>query len=497
MSVSDAQYKTWLESDGSPRCILLEIGCSSGGSEVTRHVSNFGYTTHSGETPATTAYLPYLTGSFTFSRKVSVTSEEVSMQVQTGEVEIDNRDGSVDSWLTDVWVKRSIKAFIGDPSWARSDFRQILAGRVGNVQPSGRDKLKMSIYDEAQRLNYPLTEAKLGGTTDNKESLIPLTFGEVFNITPLLTNPGTHEYSVHNGAIEGILEVRDNGIPLTGTSLPTYHPTTGRFNLAASPAGQITCDVQGAKPSSYVHTLSTIVQEMCTNWGSVTNRLTSGDLDATNLSTFNSAHSQTLGIYTPDQTNVLDACNQLCRSLQASLYFSRAGKLSLWTLPTTYGSAVAEFTAGNMVAKSFQVIEVLQAKPSVKLGYGKNYTVQKSGLAGGLPSTTTDEFAKDFEDISVSDSSAVALYRYTSVPAREETLLVSTSEATAQANTRLSLRSTNRLIVSFVTFEEAYLRDLGDVVGVDHTRIGGRHVGVIISIAEDLANNRITLEVML
>ena len=157
MSISDAQYAAWLSADGMAREILVEAVCNHSGSEVTRYLSRYGHTTGAAETPATTQYLARLTGAAKLSRKISLTSTEPSVQIQTSTIEIENSEGDLDSWLKDVWEKRSVKVFMGDPSWARADFRQIFAGRSAALAPSGRSLFELSIYDEMQRLNFPVT----------------------------------------------------------------------------------------------------------------------------------------------------------------------------------------------------------------------------------------------------------------------------------------------------------------------------------------------------
>lgn len=500
MTISSAQYTAWLAADGKAREILIEVGCNCGGVEIVRYLCRYGRTTNAAETPATTPYLPRLNGKITFTRKVSITGAEPSVQMQVSSIELDNLDGALDSWLDDVWEKRSIKVWIGDPYWPRAGFRQILAGRVAALNPNGRSGLKLDFFDEMLRLNCPVTEATLGGTSSNKDAILPVVFGEVFNITALLVDDGTHEYQAHNGQMEWVIEPRDNGAPISATP----NLATGKFRLDQHPIGQITCDVQGAKPGGvYVHTLASIVREIVTAWGDPVTRLSAGEIDADNFAAFDAANGQTLGLVLSDKTNVIDACNQLCASLQASPYFSSEGRLRLWRPPLGGGSPVRTYTPGDMEAGTFEAVEIIPAAPAVTLGWGRNWTVQSSGLAWGLPESAIDEFKAEWRECAVSDAAAVALRRHTTRPTREDTLLVNESDVQVEAGKRLDFRKVPHKIVQFKTTLAALEHDLGTEITVMHPRGGcaAGKSGWIIGITPDLGTTdspfRVLLEVLL
>lgn len=242
MSVSLSTFQAWLKNDNAVRCVLVEVDVKlSGGSTTTRYFSNTGYVTAAADVPANTIYYPYVSGGVKFTESISL---DGNFSLSYGDIELRNVNGELDSWLNDYWSNRRIKVFIGDKSWVRDDFWQIFDGVVTGIDSRKRETLNLKLSDKLQRLNYPVTEAKLGGVTSNADKLLPLCFGECHNVEPLLADPANHEYVVHNGQIEDIIEVRDNGVPVTVTEIPA----TGRFRLSASPAGQITASVQGAAP---------------------------------------------------------------------------------------------------------------------------------------------------------------------------------------------------------------------------------------------------------
>ena len=91
-----------------------------------------------------------------------------------GDIELDNGDGALDGWLLDVWRNRAIKAWAGDPSWPRADFRLVFDGIIDDVGSSSRETINLVLSDKLQRLNTPITEVKLGGTTPNKDAILPI-----------------------------------------------------------------------------------------------------------------------------------------------------------------------------------------------------------------------------------------------------------------------------------------------------------------------------------
>lgn len=154
-----------------------------------------------------------------------------------------------------MWANRQVKIFVGDPRWPRDDFYNIFTGVISDITTSSQTSLNLVLLNKLDRLNNPISEKTLGslypkvgepggfagnenrpvGAVQNRDSILPLCFGECFNVTPLhissaLTG-GTQDhltYMVHDGPIQEILEVRDNGIPITAY---TADLTKGIFTL--------------------------------------------------------------------------------------------------------------------------------------------------------------------------------------------------------------------------------------------------------------------------
>lgn len=488
---TDAQLIAWLRSDTpAARCVLLEVGVQVNGVETTRYISDKGYVSGPSESPSNTFYNPLISGGVQFTESLSL---EGSTGFSYGTIELLNNSGDIDSWLDDVWTNRSIKIYIGDVTWPRADFYPIFDGVVSSVDSPSRDKFTILLSDKSLRLNTTLSEVKLGGTTTNSDKLIPILFGECHNITPLLIDSALEKYQVHNGPIESIIEVRDNGAPVSFT--PDI--LTGTFVLNQAAAGTITCSAQGYKPVFYTNNVSELIQSIVVNYGNVNQKLTVADLDAASLAAFASANIQPVGIYITEKANVMDICNKLASSVGARIAFNRQGKLYLVKLDLTGINGGTNITKDDMTFWSLNISQRPSVKAAVKLGYDKNYTVQTS-LAAGLPPNHVELFAQDWITTTAKDETVATKYKLFTDPVTEETQLKQTADAVAEANRRLNLFKVQRKVLKYNGMSHLMLEKLGNPQTITHERFGlsGGVSGQIISLTTNWLDAKIDIEVL-
>lgn len=493
MALTDAQFKAWLASADSIRTALVEVTARIAGVETLLRLSNRNYITAAGDSPASTAYTACVAGGVSFSEELSL---DGSPSISYGDIEIHNASGERDAWLDYVWANRAAQIYIGDPRWPRADFRKVFDGIVGDIAMRSGKVLNLKLLDKLQRLNVPLSEATLGGATGNKDRLLPITFGECHNVEPLLTNPATLVYQYHAGAAEGLIEVRDNGARITSY---TSSLAAGTFTLTASPVGQITASVQGAKPAgTYANTISALVQYICQNYGPTTTRFTGADLDAAQLATFAAANTQPVGLYCGERVNVLAVCQQLAASVGAQVVCTTTGLLRLipLTLPAS-GTPVA-VTAADMEAGSLTVSSRPPVKATAKIGYCKNWTVQTSGLAGGLPASSAASFGTEYLTVTSSDATTAATYKLDAQPVQQDTLLLTEATATTEAQRRRDLWKTPRAIYTARYLAPLLLTELGDAITLTHPRFGlaAGKTGIVTSISRDWLRGRIEIGVL-
>lgn len=489
--MTDLQYLDWLQSSSAIRCALVEAVASVGGVETTRYLSSANYSTGAADTPSNTGYLAVIGGGLTINERLSF---DGSASLSFGDIEIENISGELDSWLDDVWTNRSVNVYFGDVSWPRSEFRLIFSGTMAGINSRARGVLNLDLRDKLQRLNTPLTENKLGGATNNKDKLKPLCFGECHNIEPLLIDPATLQYQVHDGAIESIIEVRDGGVPVAFT--PAL--ASGTFVLTAQPAGVITCSVQGDKFGGvYRQTVSPLVQRLVTGYGKATDRFVAGDLDAANLSAFEAAHIQPVGIYLPERTNVLQACADIASSVGAQLIMSRAGTLRLLKVALPAVGTPTPVTAANMAEMSLSIRDRPSVVASVKLGFCKNYAVQTT-LQTGIPEAHKALFSEAYLTATASNSGVASAYRLSVEPTEVATHLLVAADASAEATRRLSIWSTQRDVLGYTGTPELLLESLGSPQTITHGRFGlaAGVTGQIVGLSQDWLASRVTFEVL-
>lgn len=489
--MTDAQFVAWLKDSAAIRCVLVEVGVKTGGVETTRFLSNKGYVTSPTDTPANTPYDPCIIGSVKFTETLSL---EGTASLSFGDLEIENISGDKDAWLDDVWANRAIKVFIGDVGWVRTEFRLIFDGVVAGIDTKNRGRINLKISDKLQRLNTPVTEVKLGGTTENADKVIPLCFGECHNIEPLLVDASVNEYQVHNGPIERIIEVRDNGVPVAFTPFLT----TGKFRLAAQPAGRITASVQGDNPTTYAYDIASTIKRIATGFGLPSRRFSVDELDTVAFDAFAAENTQPIGLYLNERTNVIDALNRLAGSVGGRVMVNREGKLSILKLTLPRADEGTTVTQSDIAEKSLFVSQLPPVVAAVQLGYCKNWTVQTEVAAGVLQDHAALH-AQEWLTVTRTDTATAADYQTFTDPVMQETLLLTAANATSEANRRLAMFSVQRKVYRYTGMPWLMLESLGSTQTLQNPRFGlGAGVkGQIVSLVTDWLNPNITVEILI
>lgn len=480
--MTDADFLAWLDRGGM-RAALVEVG-----TDTPRFLSTVPYTTLPSDTPANRAYFPLLAQGFAFSEALSLDGNPT---ISVGDIALHNEDGLLDSWLDEVWVNRAIRVYIGDVAWPRADFRLVFSGLVSSITAGARNRLSIVLRDALNRLNAPVTDATLGGSSTNADRILPVCLGECHNVSPLLIDPAQHEYQVHQGAVERLIEVRDNGVPLTVT--PTL--STGKFVLTSTPAGAVTASVQGCTP--YSNTVVGAVQALATAYGTPDQRMTAADLDAAQLAAFNSAHPQPVGMWLGDRGNVLQACQELAASVGAQVVTSREGKLRIVKLALPGTGTPVSIRPSDYVAGSLAIKERATVIAGVKLGYCRNWTVQ-TGLDTGIPAAHKDLYAQEYLTVTARDASVAAAYKlYADLP-QTNTLLLTKADAQAEANRRLALWKVQRTVYRVQCFAHMLLLELGQAVTLFGDRYGlnAGKSAVVVGLQADWIAGRVSVEVL-
>jgi hypothetical protein len=463
-----AEFTAWLQSRNRRLVVLLEADALVEGVLTTFYFSSKPFASAPGATPASQPYRAVLKVAGRTTGQLALTSGAGGFTV--GDAELDNTDGALTFLLGYVWTKKAHRVYVGDATWARADFRLVFDGLSSGLFSRTRKVLNLKCKDKLEQLNTSISEVKLGGATINADRMIPVTLGEVFNITPLLADKATLKEQVHTGAIEAIIETRDNGVVVATTN--TLAAGTYVHNVSPVNGGVITNSVQGDKVAGvYNNTISTLVQRLATGFGN--DPFDAGDLDASNLAAFDAANPQPVGLYVPDPdfTTVIAACQQFAGSVGAQAVISALSQLQLLQVAVPAPGAATIVTAANMDERSLEVSDRPAVVAAVKIAYCRNYTPQ-TNLQTGIPPEHKAIFAQEWRTVTASDGDIAADHGLTTEPQQEETLLLKRTDALAEASRRLALRGPQRTIFRYVGRPELMLQELGGPQILAHPGFG-------------------------
>jgi hypothetical protein len=479
----------WLNTQ-SQRCVLVEVGANVGGVEKTLYLSNRQWASSSTDSPASTQYLDYITGGVRVDRSISM---EGDVSSSYGDIELDNSSGQLDEWFNYVFEGRDVSIYFGDPAWDKAQFAQVFTGVAVSIDSRKRDRLNLKIGDRLQSLNASIS-APVITVSSGDEKQCPLVFGEVFNITPLLLDSAQLVYKVHDGQVERIIEVRDNGVPVQFTPLKT----AGAFQLLAQPIGTITVSVQGDAVGGYSNTVGGVIEKIIARFAPENSNVSPASFNSTKLAQFKAAYTQPIGVFITDKTNLLALCNSLAKSVGHSLAVGADGLFYFTNfIPSPSTPSIGGIGVDDIVYQGITPTKIKSPSPKVKVGYAKNWTVQASGLSAGIPASHLSLFADEWLTVSKTDLEAVTLYKYTVEPALVETFLLKATDAGMLALNLLQRDGKKRTTYGVNGFASFLQWELGDCLTLTHPR-WGLASGVkctVTSVGFDLLKGSYSLEV--
>lgn len=476
-------YQTWLENPDVVRTIIVQAEYIPKDSTTisTRYLS-----TH----PATVdgiVYEPIISNALSINESISTS---YAASISYGDIEIVNAAGDYDSWLQDIWVNKAVRVYVGSiGTTALSDYELIFSGLCDDIDSKSRTRINLKLRDKLEKLNTSLSEVLLGNyfqgqvladdstayQNQYKNNLKPIIFGEVHNISPLLTDSGLLEYMVNLEAVEKIIEVRDNGVPVpfttTGTTIAI---PAGSFRLLRTPAGTITCSVQGIKrtvnisgqtyTSTYTNTISNAIATILKFFG---NTLNYSEIEPTS---FANLGTQGVGVYVTSRVNVLQLCQEIAKSAGLIVSVTRTGQVKLLDLsiPT---SASISITEADMLLNTLAVTEKLGVIAGIKLGYAKNWTVQNN-LLTNIPQQHKDLYAKEWLEANQSDDTVRNNFSVSTEATLENTYLITAAEAEAIALKKLNLFKQQRKVISMTCTAKYLSVQVGDAVQLTASRFG-------------------------
>ncbi|HYC65282.1 MAG TPA: hypothetical protein VEC14_11175, partial [Reyranellaceae bacterium] len=296
-----------------PITVLLEAQNSNG----PVYVSNTGYATeHDDATAPNRAYPEWLAK---VPRMVEELPDDLVGRSSIGwsDAVIANDSGEIDDWGSYAWDGYAVQILIGAEDWPRADFVPVFAGVCTGIKPTDDGGWRLQLTDHRELLDGAVQET-LMGTGPNANEPMPLVYGEVFNIEPVLVDASTHTYRVHEDNPQSIDAVRAGGLPVGFTN-----NGDGTFSLTANPQGaRITCDVKGAKVDGvYITRADQILRALAARRGVAA-------FDDAALAALASARPETLGRQIKGRTNALEVIDEIVESVSAWCGFNALNQFS-------------------------------------------------------------------------------------------------------------------------------------------------------------------------
>ncbi len=490
MSISDVQYAAWLAADNKERVVLAEVEAYSAGATVTRYLSDRGFVSAPTDTPANTAY-DDLVVAVPGIRSAMADALRGRSLVSFGDLEIDNAGGLRDSWLLDAWDGRPVRLYLGDAAWSKADFRLVFSGVAADIQARDNATLTLKLRDRQYLLDVPLQVNLVGGTGPAKDQRLPVCYGEVKHAEPVLVDAATRRYAVHDGQIQSIDAVYQDGVAI-GTW--TADLTTGTFTLTAALTGRITADVKGSRPGgSYVNRTADIAQRIVqerAGWSAA-------DIDSASVTQLNTDAPGAAGLYVKDDSaTVLSALDRLITGAGGYYTIGRDGKLSMGLFKAPAGTPVATVGDDDVELGRIELLRRIVPLKSVRVGYAR-FHVTLDSAAASLTESQRQRLRDEY--LVAKATTALTGFLLAVDGDLEGSCYVSSTDATTEATRRAAMWGVLRRVFRLSGFLAAQRVRIGEVVALDLSRYGlaGGVLATVVGLRESMTGGSVELEVFL
>lgn len=467
-------------------------------STTTIYLSGEGFITSPTDSPANTFFQPRLIEPISFTRSMFSQGKVGGFTVPGfGNLVLANGDGELDDFADYAWDSRSVEIRVGEAGAEFQYYFTIFTGESKSIEFDD-DTVQVILRDRQDdfTIDFPPNIYSGSGVSANIVGQAkPLCFGEVYNISPVLTDSTNRVYQVHDGVINAVDAVYEGGVALTLTTDYTVDLNAGTITLVADPTGPITADVRGAKDGTvYLDSVSEIVREIVTTYAGLSDP---SDLDTQSFTDLETANSSTVGLYVPDTTDILDALDQLMNTIGGFYGFDRDGKFFVGRLELPTGSGItpdAEFDQTNIIELTRLASEIPNYRFRVQ--YKKNYTpLDESQFGASITQAQRDYLVRDGLFEVVEDAAVQTAYPNSNELVIEA--LFAGSGAAASEATRLSqIYDEQREVYRIRVKTQPYTLELNDIVQITFDRYNltsGKNFRVI-SVTEDAATNEVELE---
>jgi hypothetical protein len=447
---------------------------------------------------------------------VSIVDSDIGrkMSVGTGELQLDNSDRAFDTLYANNTIdgRRVLLKYgqITIPGLVPSSFDTYPTLLDGIAEDWFLDasELRVTLRDNAFKMDVPASANAYGGTgtTDGDAGLTgkrkPLAYGVANNVTPAQINAANLVYQVHDGAVNAIPAVYDFGyaLPTPGTAGPdadyaSYaaliaatisngHYATckalGLFRLGSTPAGAVTCDVQGDSggTAGYVTDTASIVRRIIAVSAPLVDLVDEGS-----FLSLTADQGAIVGYYIglDENKSVRQAADDLLGGIGACGGFRRDGVFEVIRFVAPTGTAIDSYTADDIVDGSLKRLELPSAyNPpplSQRITYSPSIWTVQTDVSAGV-SDTRKQSLKDARSVAPHSNTTLAAtiaaaHKLAQDPDPIDGYFSTSAAAVAEADRLLTLKGgAVRALYSFTLKSKGLTRKIGDVVSLTFAPAG-------------------------
>lgn len=446
-----------------------------------------------GDVPSNTNMRPRLIQAMNFKASIPLPTDlNAKGNISQGLIIIANNDGELDNLLIASWIGRIFTIKVGgsfnvgkfnETSLLYSEMPIILKGIIQDISWNEDEirltvRSRMSELDKSIQNTLYLGTGSLEGDSNLQDQPKPLAYGKIINIAPPLVDTVNLIYQLHDGAMQAVDEVRDNGVLLlfdadyaditgaTATLDAGEYATslaTGFIKLGGIPDGQVTVDLQGDKTPSYTSKASEILRRIATT------KSTFVDPDEIDSISFNDVSGDEIsvsGIWLGHEktSSFTEVFNLLMLSDDGWWTLRRDGKLAVGLHIDPVKTISIRTLEDKDILNKLERRKTPEPVWRYRIGYEKKNTVQdESSFAGSV--SQADKFLWSHEHKFISARDIVIESSFLKAQDLEVLTLINTSaDATIQSSTRLIRDKVRRDLYKVVGLRNNFQEKLGTVI---------------------------------
>lgn len=471
--------------------ITLEPSTDGGATTTPLYVGDRDYATAPADAPANVLFRGVVKGRPTFKRSLWRPGRIGGLSIPgRGTIVLGNGaapgslSGELDPWLAYLWQGRRWRMWIKEVGAAFSTAELVASGLIADLD-YGRWSVTLPLRDRQDIERRPLQSATYSGaggfdgTSAHAGKRRPLGFGVCRNAPAINVDPVNRWWDLHNGQIEEVIEVRDNGVvyPNDAANPPAagFHYrdlANGRIRLGNDPNGALRVDFKGSKQGgTYVETVATIFRRMATTHMGLADP---ADLDTASFTALDTANAAVVGFWSGLEIVTFgEAADRLLDSIGAFRTWTADDRLQVgrFEAPTITGPTDSDcalvITANDIVRDSMRRINPGTPPSEVVLKYRKNWGPQDAdAIAGAVSAANRLAYSEPWRQVAAAAASSAA-YPYAE-PLELESLLDTDAAAAAEAARLASLLGTRRDMFGNRIGADGLALNLNDQVWMSH-----------------------------